>query len=85
MKVEREPIKADNYKEENFKSELYTNVFFTKRRNSGLKNGSWGWAKNINKHKCGKQGYKTSKEAAVALDKKLMEAGLLPINVFKNK
>ena len=49
------------------------------------KKSSWIWSKVIDGNKIMKAGFKTEREAAVALDKAMIERGLKPINIFIKK
>jgi len=65
-----------NYK----KSDNYKCVYFHSR--AYIKKPKWCWKKNIDGITYQKWGYKTEREAALALDRKLIENGLQPINIF---
>lgn len=76
----------DNYKAQlHIKSKEYKNIYFKKNCKNSRNKGSWIFNKTIKDKLFKREGFKTEREAAIALDKALMLNGHKPINIFISK
>ena len=75
-----------NYKAQfSEKSDIYNNIYFVKTAGSMSHKGSWMYFKQVKNKRYKRMGFKTEREAAIALDKALIEDGNKPINIFIKK